>query len=461
LPLAADIGFSFADAFAIAVAFVGVAVFAAIGALSHEHERAFSASIFYLGFGLIAAAGIHFLGIRWLDPFADSTLFEHATELAVVIALFATGLKLEHELTFRGWRNVARLLLVAMPLTIGAIALFGSLVMGLSLGAAIALGACLAPTDPVLAGDIGVGPPGDEDEREPNFSITGEAGLNDGLAFPFVLLGIVVAGDRPDGWFAEWALTDVLYAITVGVAVGAVIGYGLGAAAVRLRDRHLLSSELDGWLAIPAVLVLYATTEELSGYGFLAAFVGGVAFRRYEHGHEYNVRVHAGAETAEKFGELALILLLGSSLTMAGLQAPALAGWLLVAVLLVLIRPASVVLALTPSGLPHPERAFIAWFGVRGIGSLYYVAVAIGTGALAPSEASTLYWTTAVCVVTSILVHGITATPLTKRWLPVDKQPGQPTGDQPAHREDETGLAARNDQATRRAETVRWGARDE
>ena len=253
----------------------------------------------------------------------------------------------------------------------------------------------------------------------------------------------------------------MLYGIAVAVAIGAALGYGLAAAAVRLRDRGLMAPELDGWLAVAAVLVIYGATEIASAYGFLAAFVGGVAFRRYEHGHEYNVRVHAGAETAEKFGELALILLLGSSLTIAGLQAPTLAGWLLVAVLLVLIRPASVVLALTPSGLARPERAFIAWFGVRGIGSLYYVAVAIGTGALAPSEAKTLYWTTAVCVVTSILVHGITATPLTKRWLPVDKQPGQPTGDRPAHRDDETGLAARNDQATRRAETVRWGARDE
>ena len=235
MPLAADLGFSFADAFAIAVVFVGIAVFAAIGALSHEHERAFSASIFYLGFGLIAAAGIHFMGIRWLDPFADSTFFEHATELAVVVALFATGLKLERELTFRGWRNVARLLLVAMPLTIGAIALFGSLVMGLSLGAAIALGACLAPTDPVLAGDIGVGPPGDEDEREPNFSITGEAGLNDGLAFPFLLLGIAIAeGDD----LVEWALADVLYGIVAGLAIGALLGYGIAALTVRLRDRR-------------------------------------------------------------------------------------------------------------------------------------------------------------------------------------------------------------------------------
>ena len=444
--IAASPGLSFGDSYVAGLLVLGLAVFAAVGALSHQQERAFSASVIYLCLGAGAAVGIEALGISWVDPLKDSTVLERMSELAVVVALFATGLKLERELRPRKWRTVATLLLVAMPLTIAGVAL---------------LGAILAPTDPVLAGDIGVGPPGDEEEREPNFSITGEAGLNDGLAFPFLFLGIVVAGSEGPGWFAAWLLEDVLYGIAVAVAIGAALGYGLAAAAVRLRDRGLMAPELDGWLAVAAVLVIYGATEIASAYGFLAAFVGGVAFRRYEHGHEYNVRVHAGAETAEKFGELALILLLGSSLTIAGLQAPTLAGWLLVPVLLVLIRPASVVLALTPSGLHGPERAFIAWFGVRGIGSLYYVAVAIGTGALAPSEAKTLYWTTAVCVVTSILVHGITATPLTKRWLPVDKQPGQPTGDRPARRDDETGLAARNDQATRRAETVRWGARDE
>src|SRR4029453_10336219 len=156
------------------------------------------------------------------------------------------------------WRNVARLLLIAMPLTIGAIALFGNLVMGLSVGAAIALGACLAPTDPVLAGDIGVGPPGDEDEREPNFSITGEAGLNDGLAFPFLLLGVALADDHG---YLEGALADVLYGIPAGLAIGAVLGYLMGALTVRLRDRELLARELDGWVALAAVGVIYGVTE--------------------------------------------------------------------------------------------------------------------------------------------------------------------------------------------------------
>ena len=397
------------------MAFLGIAIFAAIGALSHEQDRAFSASIFYLGFGLLAAAGLHVLDIGWIDPFDDSEVFEHASEVAVVVALFATGLKLDRELTFHGWRNVARLLLVAMPLTIGAIALFGHVAMGLSVGAAIALGACLAPTDPVLAGDIGVGPPGDEEEHEPNFSITGEAGLNDGLAFPFLLLGVAVAGDDS---LLEWALADVLYASVAGLAIGAVLGWAASALVVWLRDRGLLAQELDAWVAIGAVALIYGISEIAGAYGFLAAFAGGVGFRRYEHTHEHNRGVHQGAEVVGDVAELALILLLGSCMTVAGLGEPGLAGWLLVLLLLLVFRPIAVLTSLVRTREPLRERTFVAWFGVRGIGSLFYAAVAVGLGAFGAEDTRILFWTVAAVVIVSITVHGITATPLTRRWLP-------------------------------------------
>jgi NhaP-type Na+/H+ or K+/H+ antiporter len=358
------------------------------------------------------------LGIGWLDPFRDSSLFEHATELAVVVALFATGLKLERELSFHGWRNVARLLLVAMPLTIGAIALFGSLVMGLSLGAAIALGACLAPTDPVLAGDIGVGPPGEEEEREPNFSITGEAGLNDGLGFPFLLLGVAVA--KGEG-LVEWALADVAYGIAAGLAIGAVLGYAVAALTVRLRDHELLAHELDGWVAIAAVLLIFGVSEIAGAYGFLAAFAGGVAFRRYEHTHERNRGVHQGAEVVEDAAELALILVLGSCMTLTGLGEPGVAGWLLVPLLLLVIRPVAVLASLVRSGQRPRERLFVGWFGVRGIGSLFYASAAIGLGAFGDGDTRVMFWTVAIAVIVSIAVHGVSAAPLTRRWLPDER----------------------------------------
>ena len=417
LPLAAERGFSVADPYAIGLLFLGLAVFAAVGALSHQHERAFSASVVYLGLGLLAALAIELLDVQWVDPLDDTKVIERASELAVIVALFATGLKLDRELSAAGWKHVARLLAVAMPLTIAAVALFGAAVIGLSVGGAIVLGAALAPTDPVLAGDLGVGPPGEEEEREPNFAITGEAGLNDGLAFPFVFLGLFVASEPGSGWLVDWLAADVLYAVLVGVAIGAAVGYGIAAAAVWLRDRDLLSHDLDGWLAIAAVLVIYGLTEAAGAYGFLAAFAGGVAFRRYERDHEYNRRVHEGAEIVEKFSELALILLLGSVVTIGALDEPGLGGWLLVPVLLLLVRPAAVMAALAGTGMARAERSFLAWFGVRGIGSLYYAAVAVGTGVLTPDEASTVFWATAACVIASVLIHGMTADPLARRWL--------------------------------------------
>ena len=391
-------------------------MFAAIGALSNQDERAFSASLIYLGLGLLAAVVIRTFDIPWLDPVEDAEIVERLAEFALVVALFSTGLKLDRRLTWREWGSVVRLLGVVMPLTIVAVALFGGLAMGLSLAAAVVLGAALAPTDPVLAGDVGVGPPGDEDEREPHFAVTAEAGLNDGLAFPFVTLGLFVAVEGTDGgWITEWLLADVLYAVAVGVAVGALGGWLLAAGVLRLRARGLLARELDGWVAVGAVLVLYGAAELVGGYGFLAAFAGGLGFRRYERDHEANERVHQGAEVVEKFSELAAILLLGSMITLAGWSEVGWTGVALAALLLLAIRPLAVLVAFVGSGTTARERAFLGWFGVRGVGSLYYAAAAIATGLLAVDEAQSVFWAIAVCVVASIVVHGITGSPFAGR----------------------------------------------
>jgi sodium/hydrogen antiporter len=390
-------------------------VFAAIGALSHEHERAFSASLIYLGLGVVAAAGLTALGIGWIDPVQDATLLEHVTELAVVIALFSTGLKVERALRWREWSTVTRLLAIGMPAFIALAAAFGTLAMGLSLGAAIVLASALAPTDPVLAGDIGVGPPGEEEEHEPHFGVSAEAGFNDGLAFPFVLLGLAIAGGSSA---AEWVVADLLYAIVGGAVVGAAMGWGIAWSIVRLRDNELLIPALDGWVAIAATLAVYGVAEVLGTYGFLAVFAAGLAFRRYERDHEMNASVHNGAEIVEKFGELAVILLLGSMLTLDGLGAPGLAGWGLALLVVFVLRPLTVNLALLGSRLQRPgERAFLAWFGVRGVGTLFYVAVAVAAGSPLPEDERRLIaWTAVACVILSVVVHGITAGPL-NRWL--------------------------------------------
>jgi sodium/hydrogen antiporter len=416
--VAAAPGFEFGDLYALGLVFVGIAVVAALAALSHQHERAFSASLIYLTLGLGAATAIELLDVHWLDPVDDAEVVERLAEFCVIVALFSTGLKLDRELTWAAWASVARLLAVVMPLTIVAIAVFGTQVMGLSLAAAVVLGGALAPTDPVLAGDIGVGPPGEEEETEPNFSVTGEAGLNDGLAFPFVLFGLFAAAQGDWDWLGEWVAADVLYAVSIGVAIGAAAGYGLAALFVPLRDRELLSRDLDGWMAIAAVLLIYGLTEVVGAYGFLAAFAGGLTFRRYERDHEYNRSVHAGAETVEKLTELAIILLLGSIVTLEGLSEPGWGGWLLVPVVLLVIRPLTVLAAFVGSGTPMRERLFLGWFGVRGVGSLYYAAVAVAVGTLGAENEITLFWTVVVCSIVSIIAHGASASPLARRLLP-------------------------------------------
>src|SRR5215211_5910382 len=370
--LAAAVGFDFGDHFALALLGFGVALFVAIGALSHQGERAFSASIFYLLLGLFAAGVLSVLEVNPIDPIAEPALLERVAELALVVAVFATGLRLESGFRWRTWRSVAILIGLVMPLSIAAVALFGALVMGLSVGGAIILGAVLAPTDPVLAGDVGVGSPGEvELHGEPRFSLSGKAALNDGLASPFVLLGILVAeGDVAD--------------------------------------------RLGGFLAADS---LYGLTELAGAYGLVAMFAAGVAFRRYEFGHELNRHVHEGAEVVEKFGELAVILLLGSVVTVSGLGAPGAAGWLLAPVLLLVIRPGLVAALLLGSGLSIRDRAFLAWFGVRGVAALYYVSLVVAAGVLDGVEEATVFWTTVVCVMVSILVHGVTATSISRRLL--------------------------------------------
>lgn len=205
----------------------------------------------------------------------------------------------------------------------------------------------------------------------------------------------------------------MLYAIGVGVAVGGVGGYGLAALVLRLRDRDLLRAQLDGLVAIAAPLLLYAATESVGAYGLVAGFVGGVAFRRYEFGRTYNRRIHDGAEVIEKLFELAVILLLGSMFTLAGLGQPGLAGWLLIPLLLVVIRPLTVAAVFVGSGrLRARGRAFVGWFGVRGVAALFYLAYVVEKGVLSNSEQSTIVWTVLACIAVSVIVHGVTSTPL-------------------------------------------------
>jgi NhaP-type Na+/H+ or K+/H+ antiporter len=371
----------------------------------------------YAALGVVAGAGIHLFDLSWLDPFEDASTIRHIAELALIVALFGAGLQIERPPQRSQWRVVALLLAVTLPLTVAAVAAWGAFAMGLSLAAAISLGAILAPTDPVLAGAVGLGPPGDTgSESDARFNLTAEAALNDSLASPFALLAVFVAVEGGSGWIGEWLLADVVYAFGVAALVGAGLGYGLGWLAVEMRERRLLAPELDGFVVIGAVLAVFGAAELVDSYGLLAVFVAGVAFRRYEFTHEYNRRVHDAAEVARNFSELAVILLLGSLVTLSLFEAPEIGGWLLIPLLLVLIRPALGLLATSGSGMPRGERIMISWFGAKGVAAVYYVTLLLEEGALSGSEAEMVLWTTVAVVFASIFAHGASASPLA-RWM--------------------------------------------
>jgi NhaP-type Na+/H+ or K+/H+ antiporter len=290
-------------------------------------------------------------------------------------------------------------------------------------GAAIALGAALAPTDPVLAGDLGVAPPEEEErerEPEPEFVLTSEAGFNDGLALPFLLLGIAVAADR-SLW--RWAGVDLAYGVGVALVLGALLGRAIAVGASHLREREWLSGDFDRWVGLASAFLVFGAAEAVGALGFVAVFVAGIAFRRHELSHEYRRDVHDGADVLKHFGELAVILVLGSMLAVDGFSGAGGWGLALAPAAVFVIRPLVALATLVRSRLALRERIWVAWFGVKGIATLNYVSIAAGSSDLA-GERRQLVWIVLPTIALSILVHGITASPLSAWLLRPDRRDG-------------------------------------
>lgn len=420
---AIGLGWELGDLHTLALLGAGLAVLAAAVALSHEHERTFSASVLYVALGAGGALALAVLDVEPLDPEGDHLLLERVTELALIAAVFSAGLTIEKHVRRRSWVSLTTLLVVVMPLTIVAIALFGMWAMGLSFGAALILGAVLAPTDPVLAGDVGLSEPGGEVYGEPRLSLHAEAGFNDGLASPFVILGLFVAERGGSDWIAEWLTADLLYGAGLGLALGAVAGHGAAALLTSARSAALISRRLEGIVTIGLMLLIYGAAEAIGTYGLLAVFAAGFTFRRYEFEHSMHQPVHQAAHVAGKTLELIVLLMLGTMLTIDGLAEPGVEGWLLVPVLLLVVRPVLVFATAGRQFMDVRGRLFLGWFGVRGVAALFYAAVVVGSGALAPDEQRLVVWTTIACVVASIVLHGLTAAPLTKRLLGAPAEP--------------------------------------
>ena len=357
------------------------------------------------------------LGFMVIDPLEHSEATEYLTEVGVIVALMGAGLKLDRPLGWSTWRPTVRLLAITMPVTIGLSALVGWWAVGLAPATALLLGAVLAPTDPVLAADVQVGPPGGDPHEEDDlrFSLTSEAGLNDALAFPFTnaAIAMALAGTDPSAWLLEWLAIDVGYKLVVGMVGGLLIGRLLAVVVFRTPEQLRLVSRGEGFVALAGTFLAYGATEVVGGYGFLAVFVAAVVLRRSEEDHDFHETLHDFAEQTEQLLMIALVVLLGGAVA-GGILAPltwqaALAGL----VLLFVVRPVVGWYSLAGTSTPSGERAAIAFFGIRGIGSLYYLAYALNAATF--SEADLLWAMVAFTVVVSIVVHGTTATVVTRR----------------------------------------------
>ena len=400
----------------------------------------------YLGAGA-ALAGV---GMLDLDLVRDARLFELASEIVVVVSLFVAGLKLPLPLTDRRWAIPLRLATVSMVVTVGLVVLIGVYGLGLSLGAAVVLGAVLAPTDPVLASDVQVTSADDRDRLR--FGLTGEAGLNDGTAFPFVMLGLGLLGLHDIGETGlRWLLVDVLWATAAGLVIGAAAGTLVARLGLALRRRRAgtlgpgeiaEASALDEVLPLGVLALAYGAALMLGAYGFLAAFAAGLALRRVERranatrsadaveadarradpdiaaGDDALAEAHMTAEATrvnellERIGELAVVVITGAAIIAADLPRAAL--WV-VPLLLVVVRPIGVAVGLLGAPVARGQAAMMMWFGMRGIGSVYYLAFALHKGFAGP-EADLVTGIVLATIAVSVVAHGVSVTPLMRGY---------------------------------------------
>ncbi|MDB5662473.1 MAG: sodium:proton antiporter [Sphingomonas bacterium] len=355
-------------------------------------------------------------------PMAYPEITERFTEFVVIIALMGAGLKIDRVFNLHRWAVTWRLLVITMPIGIALITVLAALLMGLPWPVALLLGAALAPTDPVLAADVQVGPPKTGEEDEVRFGLTSEAGLNDGFAFPFVHLAIALglAATTGEPWALRWVTHNLLWEIGAGVAAGWLIGSAFGWLTFRIPAETKLAKTGDGLIALAATFVSYGLTELIHAYGFLAVFITALAFRHAHRDHDFQRDMHDVTEQIERLAMMVLLLLFGGALV-SGLLAPL--AWVDVIaaiVILLVVRPATGLIGLIGFKAAWSEKLTLAFFGIRGVGSFYYLAYGLNHMTIQGGER--LWAIVGLVVLCSILLHGLTVTPIMRE---LDRQQGR------------------------------------
>lgn len=305
-----------------------------------------------------------------------------------------------------------------MPISIIGIALVGKYLLSMGWGEAILLGAILAPTDPVLASEVQLTDINDKDELR--FGLTSEGGLNDALAFPFVYFGLfALKDDNWNNWFKQWVAVDLIWAIAAGLVMGFIVGKAIVWIDQKIQKRRSADALMEDFVAISAILLTYSLTEFVNGYGFLAVFIAGLVVQDSYRNPERPLAQLEFIERLERLLEVGTILLLGSILLWQPIVNYAYQSLIIVIFLFLIIRPVGAWIS-TIGKRPldsqrrslHPgTRLLFGWFGIRGVGSLYYLAYALSNG-LKDELGEQIAWITYTTIVVSVVIHGISATPL-------------------------------------------------
>ncbi|GHG33446.1 cation:proton antiporter [Paracoccus aerius] len=345
------------------------------------------------------------------SPLAHPEFTERFTEFVVIIALMGAGLKLDRIFGLRRWQVTWRLILVTLPLSIAGITALAGIWMGLAWPVALLLAASLAPTDPVLASDVQVGPPKTGEEDEVRFGLTSEAGMNDGAAFPFVHLAIALslAAATGEPWAMRWLTYNVLWEVGAGVAGGYLIGRAFGWVTFRIPAETKLAQTGDGLIALAATFVSYGLTEMIHSYGFLSVFVTALTFRHAHRSHDFHREMHDVTEQVERLAMMVLLLLFGGALARGLLEGLSWGDVTAALVILLVIRPVTGLIGLWGFRAALGEKLTIAFFGIRGVGSIYYLAYGLNHMEVAGAER--LWAILGLVVLLSVLMHGLTVTP--------------------------------------------------
>jgi NhaP-type Na+/H+ or K+/H+ antiporter len=378
---------------------------------------------------------------------------ERLTEVAVLFSLFSTGIKLRLPLHGKAWHSAYWLAGPVMLATIAGTCLAAHYLLNLPWGISLLLGAMLSPTDPVLAGLVQVNNAQDFDRVR--FGLSGEAGLNDGTAFPFVIFALlfISQGGLDAGWVQHWAIKNLIWGVPAGLLIGYGLGRGVGHLMIYLRIKNADSTTSpNDFLALALIAVSYVVADTLGAFGFLAVFAAGLGLRQAEvrtsqsdvpseHlaqpviGHMTGALERATVAEAEELSEsqLAAGVMMGDMLAFGSLVERSMEVLLITLLgaslalywdwrgiglglaLFCIIRPAAVWLLVSRRLLNRRQKALVGWFGIRGIGSLYYLCFALAHG-LPEDIAQVSVSLTLSVVALSILLHGISIQPLLERY---------------------------------------------